>query len=89
MNSKKIIILGSTGSIGRQSVEVAALNSIGVEAIAAHTSVDAIERQARECSVKYAAMTDERAAEELASIARAERCAVRRNPDAKKKYFAN
>lgn len=31
----------------------------------------------------------ERAAEELASIARAERCAVRRNPDAKKKYFAN
>lgn len=35
--------------------------------------------------------TDEtqRAADEIISIAKAERCALRRNPDAKSKYFAN
>ena len=62
---KIITILGSTGSIGRQSIEVAVRNSIRVEAVSAHTSVDALERQARELKVKYAAMTDEASAKKL------------------------
>ena len=31
----------------------------------------------------------QRAADEIVSIAKAEKCATHRNPDAKKKYFAN
>ena len=67
MNKRKITILGSTGSIGRQSIEVAALNSIEVEAISAKSSVDLIEKQARELNVKFAALSDPLAAKELKS----------------------
>ncbi|MBP5702722.1 MAG: 1-deoxy-D-xylulose-5-phosphate reductoisomerase, partial [Lachnospiraceae bacterium] len=64
---KKISVLGSTGSIGTQTLEVVRQNKDELEvfALSAGTSVDLIEKQIREFSPKIAAMGDEKAAEEL------------------------
>ena len=64
---KKISVLGSTGSIGTQTLEVVRQNKDELEvfALSAGTNVDRIEKQIREFSPKIAAMGDEKAAEEL------------------------
>ena len=64
---KKISVLGSTGSIGTQTLEVVRQNKDELEvfALAAGTNVDLIEEQVREFMPKIAAMGDEKAAEEL------------------------
>lgn len=58
-------ILGSTGSIGRQSLEAAARLGIPVRALAAQRSVDLLERQVREFAPALAAVYDEKAAKQL------------------------
>ena len=63
--SKPFVILGSTGSIGVQAIDVAQKNGIPVEALSAHKNVDIIEKQARDLSVSACAMADENAAGEL------------------------
>ena len=50
---KIISILGSTGSIGKQSLEVAKMHSISVKALAAHSNVKLLESQAREFHPEY------------------------------------
>ena len=45
--NKTVSILGSTGSIGTQSLEVCEKHGIKVTALAAHSSVDTLEQQAR------------------------------------------
>ena len=60
-----ISILGSTGSIGTQTLDVCRSLSIPVAAIAANRNVDLLEAQAREFSVPLCAVTDEKAASEL------------------------
>lgn len=60
-----ITILGSTGSIGRQTLEVAEELGLRVAAITAHSSVDRMEEQARKFHPELAVMTDEAAAAEL------------------------
>ena len=67
MNSeiKKIAILGSTGSVGMQSVEVAKNLSCEVDLLMASSSVDVIEAQARELKPKVCVMTNDKAAEIL------------------------
>ena len=46
---KKIAILGSTGSIGTQTLDIVRSNNdLQVTALAAHTSVDKMEEQVRE-----------------------------------------
>ncbi|MBP5763170.1 MAG: 1-deoxy-D-xylulose-5-phosphate reductoisomerase [Lachnospiraceae bacterium] len=64
---KKISVLGSTGSIGTQTLEVVRQNKDELEvfALSAGTNVELIEKQIREFSPKIAAMGDEKAAEEL------------------------
>ena len=64
---KKISVLGSTGSIGTQTLEVVRQNKDELEvfALSAGTNVDLIEKQVREFMPKIAAMGDEKAAEEL------------------------
>ena len=47
MNEKSIAILGSTGSVGKQSVEVAASLGLKVDLLTASSSVEEIESQAR------------------------------------------
>lgn len=60
-----VIILGSTGSVGTQAINVAEKNNIKVDAIAANTNVDLVEKQARSLGVKACAMSDSDAARSL------------------------
>lgn len=61
--NKRLIILGSTGSIGTQALEVARDNKdIEIVGLAAKGSVDLVEKQVREFNPKYVAMYDESAA---------------------------
>lgn len=62
---KCISVLGSTGSIGVQTLDVARLHHIRVSALTANSNVSLIEQQAREFRPKIVAMFDENAAREL------------------------
>ena len=63
---KKIAILGSTGSIGTQTLEVVRANKdIEVTALAAGSNIDLLEKQIREFSPKIAAVWTEEKAKEL------------------------
>ncbi len=62
---KKLVILGSTGSIGTQALEVAQQAGYGVLALAAARQVDKLEEQIRAFRPVYAAMYDEAAAADL------------------------
>lgn len=63
--SKKITVLGSTGSIGRQSLEVIAACGMEAVALAANSSAKLMEEQARRYRPALAALADERAAADL------------------------
>lgn len=65
MTTKNLSILGSTGSIGTQSLETARKCGYSVSALSAYSNVDIIERQIREFRPKVAALADENAAKEL------------------------
>lgn len=63
---KKIAILGSTGSIGTQTLEVVRANKdIEVTALAAGSNIELLEKQIREFSPKIAAVWNEEKAKEL------------------------
>lgn len=64
---KHISILGSTGSIGTQTLEVVRWNQdIMVHALAAANNIDLLETQIREFSPKIVCVWDEKKAKELA-----------------------
>lgn len=64
---KRIAILGSTGSIGTQTLDVVRANGdIEVVGIAAGRNIDALESQIREFSPKICGVWDEEKAKELA-----------------------
>ena len=65
MITKKLSILGSTGSIGTQSLETARKCGYSVSALSAYSNVDLIEEQIREFKPQMAALVDENAAKEL------------------------
>ena len=60
-----ISILGSTGSVGRQAIDVALQNGIRVNCLSANRNIDLIEHQARALCVSACAMADRDAAKEL------------------------
>ena len=63
---KNISILGSTGSIGTQTLEVVRYNKdIKVTALAAGSNVDLIEKQIREFKPEIACLWSEEKAKEL------------------------
>lgn len=62
---KSINLLGSTGSIGVQTLDVARAHGYKIEALTAHSSVDVLEKQIREFKPRYAALVDEAAAADL------------------------
>lgn len=63
---KKISVLGSTGSIGTQTLEVVdATNEYEVCALTAHSNVNLIEKQIRKYKPEMVCMTDEKAAADL------------------------
>ena len=63
--SKKVAVLGSTGSIGRQSLDVIAACGMEAAALAANSSVKRMEEQARQFKPSIAALADEKAAADL------------------------
>ena len=65
METKTLTILGSTGSIGTQALEVAQLRGFGIYALTADKSVDTMESQIRAFRPRYAAMRNEQAANDL------------------------
>ena len=62
---KSIAVLGSTGSVGEQALDVAEKQGIQVTAISANRNFTRVEEQARKFNVKAVAMADESAAAEL------------------------
>ena len=62
---KCVSILGSTGSIGRQSLDVISRMDVRVAALTAGTSVDRMAEQCRELSPQLAVMATEEAAQAL------------------------
>jgi len=63
---KSLIILGSTGSIGTQALDVCRRDGYKVTALAAGSNIELLEQQAREFKVKTVAVSGEKAAKELA-----------------------
>lgn len=63
---KRLVILGSTGSIGRQTLEVVReQDGLDIVALAAGSNVALMEKQIREFHPAYAVMWEEKAAKEL------------------------
>lgn len=64
---KRLTVLGSTGSIGTQTLDIVRENpdQLQIYALAAHSQVDAMERQVREFKPRRVAMMEEKAAREL------------------------
>jgi 1-deoxy-D-xylulose-5-phosphate reductoisomerase len=63
---KKIAVLGSTGSIGTQTLEIVRANGdIRVESVAAGSNIDLLEKQIREFRPRIAAVWNEEKAKEL------------------------
>lgn len=62
---KTITLLGSTGSIGTQALDVARAHGIKIKALAAGKNAELLEAQAREFKPSIVALSDERLAKQL------------------------
>ena len=65
MQKQSLTILGSTGSIGTQTIETAAHLGIKIDALSAHSNIDLLEKQLRQTGAKLCAVSDKDAAVEL------------------------
>lgn len=63
--TKNISLLGSTGSIGTQSLDVARMQGYNIKCLTANSRVDIIEEQVREFKPELVCMMSEKAASEL------------------------
>ena len=67
VNEKGIVLLGSTGSIGTQTIDLAEKKGIRIAALSAGKNAKLAEEQARRLMPKFCAMADENAANHLKS----------------------
>lgn len=65
MKKRTISLMGSTGSIGRQSLDVIAACGMDVAALTANNNVERMEQQVRQFKPALAVMMDEKAAGDL------------------------
>ena len=65
---RNLTILGSTGSIGKQSLDVAKKHNMKVTALSANTNTKILAEQAREFNVKYVCIYDESKYNEMKSL---------------------
>ena len=79
--TKAISLLGSTGSIGRQTLQVARELGVSVVALAANRSIDLAEKQAREFLPRLVVLYEEEAAQALRERLRDLPIAVRSGMD--------
>ncbi len=63
--SKKVAILGATGSVGRQALDVARQHHYEIPLLSAHENIKALEDAVREFSPKCVAVTNPQRAREL------------------------
>lgn len=63
--TKNISLLGSTGSIGTQSLDVAKMHGYNIKCLSANSRVDIIEQQIRQFNPELVCMMNEQAASEL------------------------
>ena len=63
--TKTLTLLGSTGSIGTQTLQVARSAGIKIQGLTAGKNVDLLQKQAREFLPKWVALQDEKAAADL------------------------
>lgn len=61
-----IAILGSTGSIGTQALNVALMQGYSVTALTANSNIDLLEKQIRQFKPKFAAVANEELSKDLA-----------------------
>lgn len=64
-NIERMLVLGCTGSIGEQALDVAKKTNTEVVGICANSNWKRVEKQAREHNVRFVAMCNERAAASL------------------------
>lgn len=65
IQNKRMMILGTTGSVGEQAVDVARANKVKLTGISANSNVKRTEQIAREFGVRMCAMANESAAKDL------------------------
>ncbi len=65
MDKKSITLLGSTGSIGMQALDVAAFHGMNIEALCFGSNIKLGEAQVRKFSPRFCAVFDEKAALDL------------------------
>jgi 1-deoxy-D-xylulose-5-phosphate reductoisomerase len=65
MDNKIITVLGSSGSVGKQALEVAEANGFRVFAISVNNDITTGEEQIRKFAPKYCAVADEESAKQL------------------------
>lgn len=63
--NKSVTVLGSTGSIGTQALDVVDMQGYRVHALTANVNTDIIEKQIRKYKPKLAAMINKKAADDL------------------------
>ncbi len=89
ISEKSIVILGSTGSVGTQTADVAEAFGVNVKAIAAGKNVKLAEEQIRKFSPKVCAMCDEASAALLKTAVADTDCKVLSGYDAVCEISAN
>ncbi len=62
---KTISVLGSTGSIGTQALDIAALHKINIKALAANKNIQLLTKQAKEFGAEYVCIYDKEKYKEL------------------------
>lgn len=62
---KSLVILGSTGSVGRQALDVARLMNFKVSALTANVNIDILEEQIREFEPRFVAVFNDEKARQL------------------------
>lgn len=62
---KTISVLGSTGSIGTQALDIAALHKINIKALAANKNIQLLTKQAKEFGAEYVCIYDKEKYREL------------------------
>ncbi len=65
ISNKRMMILGVSGSVGEQALDVARRNKVKLTGISARSNVKRAEEVAREFGVEFCAMADEHAAADL------------------------
>ena len=63
--TRSISLLGSTGSIGKQTLDICLERGIRVEALTAHSNITLLEQQARQFRPRLVVLFEENAAKEL------------------------